>query len=102
MIKRLKAYLKKNKTVFKITYSIYYALMCIIYRVILLCVKMDERSVVFISFMGEQYSDNPRALYEEMIGDNKYGDFNCYWIFKEPQKFRDFEILKSAKNKFLF
>ena len=97
MIKRLKAYLKKNKTVFKITYSIYYALMCIIYRVILLCVKMDERSVVFISFMGEQYSDNPRALYEEMIGDNKYGDFNCYWIFKEPQKFRDFEILKSAK-----
>lgn len=97
MIKKLKAYLKKNKTVFKITYSIYYALMCIVYRVILLFIKMDKKSAVFISFMGEQYSDNSRALYEEMRKDDKYKDFNCYWIFKEPQKFQDFNILKSAK-----
>ncbi len=96
-MKKIKAYLKKNKTVFKITYSIYYAIMCLIYRVILMFTKMDRKSLAFISFMGEQYSDNVRALYEEMIKDNKYKDFTYYWIFKEPKKFADFKALKSAK-----
>lgn len=97
MIKKLKVYLKKNRAVFKIIYSIYYALACLIYRVILLFTRMNEDSLVFISFMGEQYSDSPRAIYEELKRHEKYRNFTCYWIFKDPTKFAGFTALKNAK-----
>jgi CDP-glycerol glycerophosphotransferase len=37
----------------------------------------DKKLVIFESFLGKQYSDNPRALYEYM--QKHYQDYTMYW-----------------------
>lgn len=37
----------------------------------------DEKIIVFESFLGKQYSDNPRAIYEYI--KKHYPSFKCYW-----------------------
>lgn len=46
--------------------------------------KVDEKMIIFESFMGRTYSDNPKAIYEEMINDPRYDDFKFVWCFKKP------------------
>ena len=36
--------------------------------------------------MGRSYSDNPRALYEEMIKSKKFDDYKFIWCFKHPEE----------------
>lgn len=37
----------------------------------------DDKLIMFESFLGKQYSDNPRAVYEYMSG--KYPEYKMYW-----------------------
>ena len=41
----------------------------ITYKCLYKFVKVDEKMVIFISFHGRGYSDNPRAIYQEMLKD---------------------------------
>lgn len=45
-------------------------------------IPIDDKLVVFESFNGRAYSDNPRAVFEEMMNDPAYKDFNFIWISK--------------------
>ena len=38
-----------------------------VYKYIFRFVPVDDKLVIFISFHGRGYSDNPRAIYEEML-----------------------------------
>ena len=40
-----------------------------------------ENKAVFMSFFGKSYSDNPRAIYEEMLNENI--DMKYIWLMKE-------------------
>lgn len=44
--------------------------------------KQDDKTVVFISFMGRGYSDSPLALYREMLSDPFFDDWKFIWVFK--------------------
>lgn len=39
--------------------------------------KQDEKIIYFESFLGRQYSDNPRAIFEYI--QKEYPDYTCYW-----------------------
>ena len=56
------------------------------YRMDLRKTKMDEKTVLFETFMGRQYSDNPRAIYERMLEDPRFKDFKYIWVFRDPSK----------------
>jgi CDP-glycerol glycerophosphotransferase len=43
----------------------------------------DEKTVVFLSFMGRGFSDSPLAMYLEMIGDPYFDDWKFVWVFKK-------------------
>lgn len=58
--------------------------------------KVDEKMVIFESFMGRKYSDNPKAVYLEMIKDDKYKDFTFIWSFKNPNEKSGIEGLEKA------
>ena len=45
------------------------------------CKKCNKR-IVFISFNGSSYSDNPKAISEKLYEKCK-GDFEYFWIFKD-------------------
>lgn len=47
-------------------------------------VDIDDKLVVFETFMGRQYGCNPKAIYEYMISCPEFDDFRFVWILKEP------------------
>lgn len=46
--------------------------------------KVNEKNIMFISFHGRGYSDNPKAIYEELINNSSYNDYNFIWAMKNP------------------
>lgn len=50
-------------------------------------VQTQPRTICFCTFSGRGYSDSPKAIYEYMLGEEKYQDYQFIWIFKEPQRF---------------
>ena len=55
----------------------------ITYKCLYKFVKVDEKMVIFISFHGRGYSDNPRAIYQEMLKDERFKDFKFIWFIKK-------------------
>lgn len=39
---------------------------------------------MFISFHGRGYSDNPRAVYEQLINDEEFNKYEFIWALKNP------------------
>lgn len=64
----------------------------------------DENMIVFESFLGKQFSDNPRAMYE-YIKEN-YPSFTLYWSIdsRSAEQLKEFDIvqLKRFSIKWLF
>lgn len=52
----------------------------------------DRKLVIFESFLGKQYSDNPRAIYEYMLKHTR--GYNMYWSVDKryAQVFRDKDV----------
>lgn len=49
--------------------------------------QMDEKAIVFNSFSGRYYSDSPKAIYEYMLGDERFSDYRFIWAFKKPSNY---------------
>ena len=46
-------------------------------------IPVDNKTVMFISFHGRGYSDNPKAIYEQMRKDERFKDFHFVWAIKK-------------------
>lgn len=49
-------------------------------------VEIDDKLVVFETFMGRQYGCNPKAIYEYMINDSRFDDFAFVWVLNDESK----------------
>lgn len=58
----------------------------IAYKLTYKLIPIDNKTVIFISFHGRGYSDNPKAIYEEMIKDPRFKDFTFIWAIKNHKK----------------
>lgn len=58
--------------------------------------EICQNMVIFEAFMGRKYADSPRAIYEQMIKDDRFKDFIFVWSFKDPDKKKDIPELKRA------
>lgn len=54
----------------------------IMYKATYKLIPIDEKMVIFISFHGRGYSDNPRAIYEEMRREERFKDYKFIWFVK--------------------
>ncbi|HWI47479.1 MAG TPA: CDP-glycerol:glycerophosphate glycerophosphotransferase, partial [Rummeliibacillus sp.] len=52
-----------------------------IYRDVFMKLPLKEKKVVFESFLGKQYADSPKAIYEYMV--EQYPEYEFVWIFNE-------------------
>ncbi|MGX8773439.1 MAG: CDP-glycerol glycerophosphotransferase family protein [Bacillota bacterium] len=59
--------------------------------------QIDDRLVLFETFMGRQYGCNPRAIYERMLKDPRFDDYRLVWAFIDPAKASEFEALGRAE-----
>ncbi|GAA5415811.1 teichoic acid poly(glycerol phosphate) polymerase [Paraliobacillus ryukyuensis] len=55
-----------------------------LYRSFFVKSKMNDKLVVFESFLGKNYSDNPKYIYEYML--NNHMDYKYVWVFNETGK----------------
>lgn len=51
-------------------------------------IAIDEKKIVFSSFNGRSYNDNPKAIYEEMLRDERFKDFNFVWLISKPDSYQ--------------
>ncbi len=51
--------------------------------------EINDKLVVFESYMGRQYSCSPKSLYKAMLEDDKYKGFIKVWAFKNPEEHKD-------------
>lgn len=42
-----------------------------------------DKMVVFESFMGRKYADSPKAIYEFMLDNHNFDDYEFIWCFKD-------------------
>ena len=59
--------------------------------------RVDEKTVLFETFMGRQYGCNPRAIYEYMLSDPRFDGFRFIWILRDAKKREKFPQLERAE-----
>ncbi len=55
-----------------------------LYNYVFTKLPMQNKTIVFESFLGKNYSDSPKNIYEELINENK--EYNYIWVFAKPGK----------------
>ena len=70
----MKLLIKAKKVVIKLIQFIYH----MTYRLI----PVDDKTMLFLSFHGRGYSDNPKAIYEQMRKDERLKDYRFIWVIK--------------------
>jgi len=56
--------------------------------------KTDKNTILFVSFMGKNFNDSPKVIYEYIKGNSEYSGFCCVWAFEHPEKFPELETVK--------
>jgi CDP-glycerol glycerophosphotransferase len=96
--------LNKNKALVKALKKIVNVYRKLIYNLIFIHLKLNEKTVIFCSHLGRNYSDNPKAIYEYMLKDERFKDYQFIWAFKNTDKYNINKGLKVkyASLKYLF
>lgn len=50
-------------------------------------IKTNSRVILFCTFDGRSYGDSPKAIYEYMLGDERFEDYTFIWAFRDPKCF---------------
>lgn len=100
MKNKIVSFLKRTKIVPVLYTGALYILFFIFGKIF----SVKKNAIVFESFLGKQYSDNPRAIYEYV--KRKYPDAKLYWSIdlKYYKNFKDenLEILKRRSLKWVY
>ena len=51
-------------------------------------IRTDDKLILFNSYGGKKYDDSPRAIYEQMLKDDRFSDCKLVWAIQEPDKVR--------------
>ena len=49
--------------------------------------KVNKKRVIFEVFSGRRYADSPKAIYEYMLNNLEYSDYEFIWVFLNPSEF---------------
>lgn len=95
--KHLRNFLKKHHRMRILVRKVYGRYKEKKYRRIASKIPVDEKMVLFETFMGRQYGCNPKAIYEYMISDSRFDDYNLVWALIAPEKAKDYDALNRAE-----
>lgn len=86
---------KKNVFLRNIFRKILNAVRKIKYKFLTLGIKVDDKTIIFSAFNGKSYACSPKALYEYMLNNPKYEDYQFIWAFSDIIEHNE---LKQNKN----
>ena len=87
---RLIYILKHNKFIQKL----YVVIMGFVFRIWGMFQKTDEKLVLFVSFMGKNFNDSPKVMYDYMQSHPGYKKYRCVWAFEHPESFPELETVR--------
>ena len=87
---RLIYILKHNKLIQKL----YVVIMSFVFKVWGTFLKTDDKLVLFVSFMGKNFNDSPKVLYDYMQTHPEYKGYHCVWAFEHPENYPELETVK--------
>ena len=58
-----------------------------VFKLLQLRVRRKPKQIIFESRRGKKYICNPRALYEHMLNDSRYDDYNFVWVVRKSKGF---------------
>ena len=53
--------------------------------------RIDEKMIVFDSYLGRQFACSPKALYQAMLKDESYDEYKKVIVVREKEKYKDLE-----------
>lgn len=65
------------------------------YRLLYKVIPINNKTILFISFHGKGYSDNPKALYEYMQRNPRFQNYRFIWAIKKHKQKQ--LVIKGAK-----
>ena len=68
-------------------YSLYYYVVSAFLRLAGLFIKTDPNMILFNSFGGRKFDDSPRAIFEEMLRDERFRHYSFVWALDRPCDF---------------
>ena len=87
---------KRNLFVRNILRTAILILRKIVYLKYYLFNKVDNKTIIFEAYLGKSYACSPKALYQQLINNPKYQDYNLVWAFNDPDKYKEDEELNRA------
>ena len=90
MRQRLIYILKHNAFIQKM----YRVIMSFVFKVWGAFLPIDDKLVIFVSFMGMGFNDSPKAIYDFMQSHPEYKGYCCVWAFEHPEKYPELETVK--------
>ena len=88
---------KKNKIFRKIARKTMFIIKRTKYNINGINKKTDSKIVLFSCFNGKSYTCSPKAIYEYMLSDDKYKDYQFIWFFK-PEEVKKYDFLNKNRN----
>src|SRR5699024_1322694 len=60
---------------------------------------MLKKTIVYESFLGRNYSDSPKAIFEYLMHNERYSDWNHIWILNDKTIIEDDNLFKEKNVK---
>ena len=67
------------------------------YRKIATGVELDDKLVLFETFMGRQYGCNPKWIYEYMVSRPELEDYRFVWVDRDKEKKEEMQCLSRTE-----
>ena len=96
--------------IIKIIKKVVFYIITKIYSVVHKLIKTDEKTIIFIAYLGKGYMCNPKYIHQYLLQDSRFKDFKFIWALKDASidingaktiKYRSLEYFYYlAKSKF--
>lgn len=65
-------------------YALYYYIGSFCVNLLKLFVRPNDKLILFIAFGGKKFDDSPKAIYEAMLADKRFDNYEIVWAFNNP------------------
>ena len=97
-LKKFITSISKNNILFrKIVRKMLYVYRYITFKIRTIGLKVEDNTIIFSTFNGKSYSCSPKAIYEYMLKEEKYKDYNFIWAFRDTEKYKELEKNRNTK-----
>lgn len=82
MKKKLENIIKTNSYINKL----YTLLGSLLVKIIGLFIRETPKTILFVSYMGKNFNDSPKAIYDKIIEDPYFKEYTFIWAFNDVDK----------------